>query len=266
MMNRTNLLKRLHYAFGMALSAALLVLSNCGRGPTPQEREATAALLSGNWPTVVAGGEAWIAHEGDNPIAHFVLSFGYNYTDKREPQKTELHAAFASDASTKRVTLWAGTLARENAGNPRAHWAYGIALEESGDSEGAGREYEQAVQLDTAFYEGYQALGTLRLSGKDYERALSCYRKMIELRPKSPVGYNCEAILHLTQGDTAAAMASFEKAADVAPNDVATLYNLAAAYRDAGRIAEAKKLLERVVALDPKGIVAPDAQSILSAL
>lgn len=268
MTKRMNSTNRLRYAIVTTWSVALFLalLSGCERGPTPQERDATAALLAGSWQNVVTAGETWTVREGSNPVAHFVLSFGYNYTERREQQKAELRTAFADEVSTKRVVRWAEALARENPGNPRSHWVYGNVLEESGDLTSAGREYEKAVQLDPTLYEGYQALGTLRLSLKEYSRALSCYKKMIELRPKSPVGYNCEAILHLTQNDMAAATTCFERAADVAPNDVATLYNLAAAYRDVGRTEEARKLLERVVALDPKGMVAPDARSILRSL
>jgi tetratricopeptide (TPR) repeat protein len=125
----------------------------------------------------------------------------------------------------------------------------------------AGQLLERAVELDPDF-----ALAHATLSGnhttswwrrydrspKRLELAIRAAERALELDPDLPEGHVSLGWFYDTQLDYERALAEYEIAADLRPNDAGTVRQMAVAHRKQGRWREASAGLERAVELDPQ--------------
>lgn len=132
-------------------------------------------------------------------------------------------------------------------------YSLGLAEARLGEAESATRDFSQAIQLKPDYADAYYARGTvLHKAGKDTaaERDLHAALKYGMNSADSefiPFAYDTLGVMAAKRGDSEDAIANFEEAIRVRPELVSAQRNLAAAFINQGRVAEAKSQLERAV-------------------
>ena len=119
---------------------------------------------------------------------------------------------------------------------------------------GARRLAERAVQLRGDDPEALAALGVCFLmSGADLPRARELFERAIALKPADPFFHRLRdrAFFDDLKIPTAEALAASERTAALFPGDALVHYELSRHYRDAGRIAEMDRELDRTIAITP---------------
>jgi tetratricopeptide (TPR) repeat protein len=86
----------------------------------------------------------------------------------------------------------------------------------------------------------------LEASSPAYKEALDAVEASLKIDPEFANGYLERGKLRLISHETADAIADFERARTLAPDDRAVAYELATAFRAAGRKGEAEKLYAEV--------------------
>jgi tetratricopeptide (TPR) repeat protein len=121
-----------------------------------------------------------------------------------------------------------------------------------------GNAYLQMNQPDQAQSEFRQALGLRPDLFQIYAKmgsnaeAIESYKRLIQLKPDDPDGYNNLGTLYNAKGSYAEAIKAFEKAIQIRPDFPVALSNLGAAYSRAGRYQEAIDVLKKAEQLSPK--------------
>ncbi len=109
----------------------------------------------------------------------------------------------------------------------------------------AARYLERAVAVDhDAFL--LNALGWAYDQDGNQTDAERCYREAVALDPKDYAAYLNLGRLELHRHRTAEALASLERAVELAPRQYEALYSLSLAYRQLGRAADADRIQERL--------------------
>lgn len=85
----------------------------------------------------------------------------------------------------------------------------------------------------------------------DLARASSLLEHAVSLSPRLPSVYSNLGLVRAVEGRAADALAAFDQALTLAPDDVATLYNRAAALSQLGELEECVRTLDRILALKP---------------
>jgi serine/threonine-protein kinase len=119
-----------------------------------------------------------------------------------------------------------------------AHVALGLALSVTGDQQGARQAYERALKLDPRNSDAHWNLGRL-LSAKEPERARAELDEAIRIDPNHWAAYTSLGTLHYGREDLPAALAAWEHARKITPDNVLVLRNLSAVYDKLGRNDEA---------------------------
>jgi len=108
--------------------------------------------------------------------------------------------------------------------------------------------YLKVLAIDSTFLQAYSKLGELYLLQHDMEKAVLMNEKIKLIAPLSDMSYINLGKIYLTAGDTLQSMQNFEKAAELSPDNVELLKNLAAFYDYRGNKEKASyytKLLEQ---------------------
>lgn len=66
---------------------------------------------------------------------------------------------------------------------PEAHMDLGICLKQAGYRTRAKEEFDAAVQLDSIYYKAIHNQGLMYDTERDYQNALECYLKVVQLHP-----------------------------------------------------------------------------------
>ena len=110
----------------------------------------------------------------------------------------------------------------------------------------------RARDADPAGAGAWQGWGNVYFSRSAWEQALTAYRRALTLDANlAGVAYNM-AKVHLQTAAPDSAVAALALALSTAPDDVEALYLLGELHRRGGRGAEARKLYERAISLDPE--------------
>lgn len=109
---------------------------------------------------------------------------------------------------------------RLNPGYAQAHFNLGNALLQNGDHQNAARHFEQATALKPDYSEAYNNLGSIiEKYDKNPEKACKLYLKAVACNDRFKDAYNNLGVLAHNEGDITQAMAYYEKALAVDPND-----------------------------------------------
>jgi tetratricopeptide (TPR) repeat protein len=124
--------------------------------------------------------------------------------------------------------------------DPRAHYDLGVALEHSGDADGAFSEYDAAVRIRPAFVEARDALGTsLRARGRAAEAA-EHFAAAVQLSPGSSRAHLNYGVTLWELGRRDEALHEYEEAVRLQPEDSAAHNNLGVALVAIGRPSDAE--------------------------
>ncbi|PKM01875.1 MAG: hypothetical protein CVV17_06450, partial [Gammaproteobacteria bacterium HGW-Gammaproteobacteria-7] len=126
----------------------------------------------------------------------------------------------------------------------------------------AEARFRAALELDTDYAEAWAGLAQTFLWGLGsrfeseqaeayYQGAVDAARRAIRLAPESAAGYVWLGQAYLVRGRGEAAAEQFQLAAEVEPDSVEVLSAQAGIHRSEGRLADAVRLLERAVAIEP---------------
>lgn len=116
----------------------------------------------------------------------------------------------------------------------------------------ASREYTQkAIALKADYSDALFFLTQLDIVSGNVEGAVKSAQAIIALEPQNPARYYQLGILESSRKNINAAIAAFEQAVRLDPNYANALYFLALGYDATGRSAQARKLFERVLLLNP---------------
>ena len=103
-----------------------------------------------------------------------------------------------------------------------------------------------AVRLNPRSPDAHNALGNIHLLNGEWETAERCYAAALKLNPESAATYLNLGLLAQSRLDHAAALASFEKARQLAPAMPGLLKNVIAEKVELGQIAGAEALLQNL--------------------
>ncbi len=124
-----------------------------------------------------------------------------------------------------------------------ARYNEGIAFQEKGDWESAGRSFRESVAADPSLVEGWNGLGTaLMRLGKKGE-AEAAFARALSADPGYYAAVMNVGLLRLEEGRTREAAELFSRAAGLSPRNPAPRVNLAIALGRLGRLPEAEETL-----------------------
>jgi Flp pilus assembly protein TadD len=147
--------------------------------------------------------------------------------------------------------------------------------------------YQRAMDLRPAYWENYNRVGYFYLQIGNFQQAERMYRKVIELRPESPIGFSNLAgtlilagksqqavpllqaalrinptvegyinlgFVYYSGGQYDLAAQEWQRAIDLAPEDAGAYANLGDAYRHLGNLDEARTAYGRAIDLNQKAL------------
>jgi len=107
------------------------------------------------------------------------------------------------------------------------HWRRGLLYEEGGRPDRALEEFQAAVSVRPDNAEAQLSLAEACASAGDLERAIRHYTLYLELRPRSVIGSNNLAFALQRSGDLQSAVLQWERTLEIDPSDPVALNNLA---------------------------------------
>jgi tetratricopeptide (TPR) repeat protein/tRNA A-37 threonylcarbamoyl transferase component Bud32 len=125
------------------------------------------------------------------------------------------------------------------------------AYERLNRTEDAEKAYRAAIALRPNYWAGYNRLGALYLRHGKMENAAKMFSQVVSLAPDSFIGYSNLGIVRVTEGRYQEAIPLLERSLAIRETGDAKS-NLATAYFQGKRYAEAAKLYEEAASLDPK--------------
>jgi tetratricopeptide (TPR) repeat protein len=132
--------------------------------------------------------------------------------------------------------------------SPGAHLNLGNVLADKGQFEEAIACYKKAIELDPKYAQAYTSLG-YRLAGDQLDEAIACFRKVIELEPKSAQAHCDLGVTLTTRGLLDEAIACYRKAIELDPNLAQAHYNLGVALTARGEVDQAIASYKKALAL-----------------
>ena len=122
-------------------------------------------------------------------------------------------------------------------------WRYylGSARLSQGQVEGAIAAFRDALAVDPAFAPAQRALADALYAANQVDESRALYERLLASNPDDPRALRGLGRILSAQGDSAAAIERLEKAVKLAPRYGAAHYELALAYRDAGRTADSRR-------------------------
>jgi len=162
-----------------------------------------------------------------------------NYREA-EPLLQGLHARFPDD--------------------PEVLYNYGMMLSDQGRLDQACRLLEHLVELSPGHSHGWTALGVAHARNRDQQSALTAFQTALQLDPANAYAMRNAAAI-LAETTPADAIALYEKAVELLPEDQQTLFGYGACLLRLGRQAEADPILRKCIAINPLTDVAEEAKT-----
>ena len=144
----------------------------------------------------------------------------------------------------------------------------GLLMHAQRNTRAAIEHYEKAVKLDprTAAPAANNLAWLYAESGQNLDRALELAQMARLHLPADPEPLDTLGWVYMKKGTMSQAETFIRQAVDLNPNNPTYHYHLGVLYSQKGDDANARKSLERALALKPGKQVAQDAQRILSTL
>jgi len=132
-----------------------------------------------------------------------------------------------------------------------AHLALAIIQEETGNLDGAIREFEQALALDPTNDETVTRLSLAYDNAGRLLQAESLLKDALQRAPGRWVNYNYLGYFYYHHADYAQAEPLFRTATELAPDNPLAFYNLGGVYLAEGKYKEAEDILTKGIAIRP---------------
>ena len=137
-----------------------------------------------------------------------------------------------------------------------AYLRRGETYRRRGDLNEAAHDFHTASVLDRAATRPLEELGDVSYQLERYDRAVSAYKRSLQLDDRSPrISYKL-ALAHYRKGEAAEAVAALDQAIRLDDKMADAHYLLGLCLRDQRRPADALKAFERAVALQPGSVAA----------
>lgn len=196
-------------------------------------------------------------------------------------------AKFKKNISTKKISFGKGDKKEKEKVKKLLSQA-NLFLEQKQHSKAEGK-YIKAIEYDKNNAEAYNGLGVLYLQKEDYNYALKSFSKAIKIDPENASLYNnlglvlykqgknkkaiqvfCRSVdleknasrcmnlglAYWVDGDYKSAISAYQEGLNLEPNNIEYLVTLASAYLKTDQKNQAKKILSKILKLDPENIEA----------
>jgi Tfp pilus assembly protein PilF len=168
-------------------------------------------------------------------------------------------SACSSDEPGKAATTAPSAVSSEKATPAGAAVQAGLDKHVKGDLDGAGADYQKALETDPENALALYNLGLLAQTGGDNDVAEERYRAALTSSPDyQPAVFNL-AIVRKAAGDDAEAEQLYRRAIELRPGDAGANLNLGLLLRDTGRRVEGDARVAAALELNPE-FVDPAAQ------
>ena len=133
-------------------------------------------------------------------------------------QKIKDAIELINNRSYKKALVCLKEIMSENKNNPKLLNLYGIVQLQLNQMAGAINSFENAIQLDEKFIQGYNNLGNAYIKSGKFQKAVEMYKKVLTLKPDYSVGYNNLASAQNDLGDFEDSIKNYEKSLKYDPN------------------------------------------------
>ena len=129
---------------------------------------------------------------------------------------------------------------------------FALALQRSGDLDGAIANYMRSVELDPRFHEAWYNMGNAYRAKGEHDRAIECYEKALAIKPDSHGSWNNMGVAYSARGEHDRAIECYEKALAIKPDSHESWNNMGNAYRHKGDHNRAIECYEKALAIKPE--------------
>jgi len=112
--------------------------------------------------------------------------------------------------------------------------------------------FQKAIELNPCTDGAYSNLGVANYNKGNFDKAIQLYEKVIELNPKFPEVYYNLGVVYKIKGNIDIAIQFYEKAIELNPKLAEAHLNLGNIYRTKGNFDKAIRLYEKAIELDPQ--------------
>ncbi|MFQ5923960.1 MAG: tetratricopeptide repeat protein, partial [Anaerolineales bacterium] len=133
----------------------------------------------------------------------------------------------------------------------RAYYAEVIIDEDVTAYEQAGEQAQLAVQMDPNLLEAQRAVGYVWERTGNYDLAFEAYQNALRINQNLALIHIAMGNMYFNNGDSRSAIASYNRASTLAPEDVIPLRLIAQAYARDGEFGKASQYAQSAVDLEP---------------
>ncbi|MFI3300883.1 MAG: tetratricopeptide repeat protein [Candidatus Gastranaerophilales bacterium] len=205
-----------------------------------------------------------------------LLEYGENHSAKVEIQNILSQKPNCVDAQTLKILLKINEYSLDIAqndinkllelypDNANLHYAQGMIYmnrKSSSDAQyrnnhkaiftSAKEEFKKVINLDSSYYQAYNALGKAYYNLGDYENALTFFNKTLELNSDFAPAYDNVGLIYIIKNNQNEARINFEKAIALNPLGSTTMYHLAQLNAVNGNYSEALQYINESLAINP---------------
>ena len=117
-------------------------------------------------------------------------------------------------------------IVNENKNDPKIFNLYGIVQLQLNKMDEAIISFENSIQLDDKFIQGYNNLGNVYVKSGKFKKAIEMYNKVLSIKPDYSAGYNNLASAQNDLGEFADSIKNYENALKHDPNFNAAKNNI----------------------------------------
>ncbi len=134
-----------------------------------------------------------------------------------------------------------------NANFSEGHNNLGTAYQELGFVDKAEEEFKKAFAIDQNYNASYN-LAKLNFLRKNMDAALDYIQRSLQKYGRSVIAWNLQGLIHDEQGKLDEAIASYQQALKLAPDELNVSYNLGVAYFKKENYAKSQEIMDKILA------------------
>lgn len=229
--------------------------------------EAIAAYQTGRLDRALELARKLVAARPDMQLAHEMLAFFLAQNERPDQAIAVLARKVADGTANDAMRRRLGLLLSENGrareavailqplaggSDPDVLNAYGIALADSGDINGAVAAFQRVLSLDRDNAKAYQNLGIVALRNGQRDLARRYLEHALTINASLPLALNVLGVIDAQNGNRAGAIDKWSRAVALDPSQFDALYNLGLVAAAEGKRELARKALRDYLARAPK--------------